>query len=291
MTTPGTASPVPQFDPIVRVFWEGECRGNWHEGPRRIYDCLLDYVGSGEYELVLGTETHVFKSGAVIIVPPGIRSEGRLTQKRFAFRHCVHFSWNADFADRKPPLQTPAEEPFRTVLAHPVPPAIAHFLPLFTYAEPGGFLSTQMKILLKALREKQEHCNLLLWPVLRFLLTQNQKRGSNAAAVNSTGIAVLNVKSFIETHYFEEIGYEDFCNLTQMSQSYVCEIFQNIVGIPPTAYLNNIRLQHARRLLREETLSIKEVAMTVGIRDANYFARQFRKRFGKPPSEYRAHAQ
>lgn len=282
-------SPIPQFDPIVRLFWEGECRGNWHEGPRRIYDCLLEFVSAGEYELVLGSETHILTTGAFIIVPPGIRSEGRMSRRRFAFRHCVHFSWNSDFVDRKPPLQTPAEEPFRSTLAHPVPAGIARFLPLHTYAEPGGFLSKQMKYLLQALRTNQEHSNLLLWPVLRFLLSQNQKRASGAA-VNSTGKAVLDVKSFIEMHYFEEVGYLEFCNLTQMSQSYLCDIFQNIVGEPPTAYLNNVRLQHARRLLREETLSIKEVAMTIGIRDANYFTRQFRRRFGKTPSEYRARA-
>jgi AraC-like DNA-binding protein len=277
---------IPQFDPIVRLFWEGECRGNWHEGPRRIYDCLLDYVSAGEYELVLGSETHVFKTGAVIIVPPGIRSEGRLTRSRFVVRHCVHFSWNADFIERKPPLQTPAEEPFRSAQAHPVPASIARFLPLITHAQPNGFLATQLKTLLKAQRSNQEHSNLLLWPVLRFLLSSQQK-SSSAAPTNSTSKAVLDVKSFIETHYFEEIGYVEFCAMTQMSQSYLCEIFQNIVGLPPTAYLNNVRLQHAGRLLREESLSIKQVAMTVGVRDANYFARQFRRRFGRTPSEYR----
>src|SRR5579862_9499828 len=131
---------IPYFDPIVRLFWEGECRGNWHEGPRRIYDCLLDYVGAGEYELVLGTEPHVFKAGNVVIVPPGIRSEGRLTAQRFALRHCIHFSWNADFADRKPPLQIPADEPFSTSVSHPVPAVIARQLPLFGHAAKGSFL-------------------------------------------------------------------------------------------------------------------------------------------------------
>src|SRR5208282_4331565 len=105
--------------------------------------------------------------------------------------------------------------------------------------------------------------HLLLWPVLRFLLSAQQKT-TPGAPVNSTSKAVLDVKSFIETHYFEEIGYAEFCAMTQMSQSYLCEIFQNIIGLPPTAYLNNLRLQHAGRLLREEKLSIKQVAMTVG---------------------------
>ena len=68
---------------------------------------------------------------------------------------------------------------------------------------------------------------------------------------------MLDVKSFIESHYFEEIGYRDFCDLTQMSQSYLCEIFQNLIGHAPTEYLNHVRMQHARRMLREETLPVK----------------------------------
>ena len=278
---------VPTFDPIVRLFWEGRCHGNWHEGPRRIYDCLLDYVSAGEYELVIGGARHVLTAGCVTIVPPGIRSEGRVSARGSVFRHCVHFSWNSEYLDRKPPLQTQADEPFRTGLAHPVPAAIATQLPLVWRVETGGFFSAQLRALLHALRKNQEHAPLLLWPVLRYLLALKEKPAANAPTTSSAK-AVFDVKNFIDAHYFEEIGYAEFCELTQMSQSYLCEIFHNIVGTPPALYLNDVRLQHARRLLREEKLSIKQIARTVGVRDANYFARLFHKRFGVTPSKYKA---
>jgi AraC-like DNA-binding protein len=275
------------FDPVVRLFWEGSCRGNWHEGPRRIYDCLLDYVSDGEYTLSMSGVRHVFNAGSIIIVPPGTRSEGGLTSTRYAFRHCVHFSWTSEFIERKPPLQTPADEAFRRELAHPVPAAIAKHLPLWTHAEAGGFLARQMQVLLAALRKSDEHAHLLLWPVLRFLLSLHEAPTAGAVTVSASARTVLDLKSFIDAHYFEDIGYSEFRERTGLSQSYLCENFHNIVGMPPAEYLIDVRLQHARRLLREEKLSIKQIARTVGVRDANYFARLFRKRFAVTPSSYK----
>lgn len=275
------------FDPIVRLFWEGTCSANWREGPRRIYDCLLEYVSDGEYVLLLGGTRHEFKTGSLFIVPPGIRSEALLTSRRYVVRHCIHFSWNSDFVARKPPLQTHAEERFRSELSHPVPASIAAALPLWTDVEENGFLATQMRSLLTALRENQEYANLLLWPVLRRLLSLHEKPAAAAAPASSSVRSVMDVKSFIDAHYFEAIDYRDFCEMTGMSQSYLCEIFHNIVGSPPALYLNDVRLQHARRLLREEKMSIKQIARTVGVRDANYFVRLFRKRFGETPSAYK----
>jgi AraC-like DNA-binding protein len=280
---------IPYFDPIVRLFWEGECRGTWHEGPRRIYDCLLDYVAAGEYVLVLESITHVLKAGDLIIVPPGIRSEGRLTPSRRALRRCIHFSWNHDYIDRHPPLQTPAEEPFNTPLSHAVPPAIARTLPLRASAREDKFIAGQLEVVYAAIRGKSEHSGFLLWPLLRHLLASSKSTAEGkTGGGSSSGKAVLDVKSFIETHYFEEIGYREFCDTARMSESYLCQAFQRIVGIPPATYLNEVRLQHARRLIVDESLSIKQAARTVGIRDQNYFARMFRKRFGMSPSQCKA---
>lgn len=271
------------FDPIIRYFWEGQCRDNWHEGPRRIYDCLLDYVSEGRYVVTIEGQARVQNAGDCVIVPPGVRNESALVDGRSVRRHCVHFSWNSDFTDRQPPLQTPAEQPFRTSLCHAVPPPIARRLPLFGHA--SGFLEQQLHALLHALRKNQEHAPLLLWPVLRALL---MKDAAPAPRLRGASKAVLDLKNFIETHYFEEIGYREFCGLTRMSESYLCQIFQKLVGLPPAVYLNEIRLQHARRLLQEDRMTIKEVAFSVGVQDANYFARLFRKRFGVSPRDYRA---
>lgn len=63
---------------------------------------------------------------------------------------------------------------------------------------------------------------------------------------------------------------------------------RSLTGLTPNQYLNELRLQTARRLLEAGPKnSIKEVAFQVGIRDVKYFSQQFKKRFGRLPSSYR----
>ncbi|MBX2893173.1 MAG: response regulator [Saprospiraceae bacterium] len=59
-----------------------------------------------------------------------------------------------------------------------------------------------------------------------------------------------------------------------------------LTGLSPNAYIKEVRLQEARRLLElRQVRSVKEAAWAVNFRDEKYFAQQFRERFGKYPSE------
>ncbi len=60
-----------------------------------------------------------------------------------------------------------------------------------------------------------------------------------------------------------------------------------LTGLSPNAYLKETRLVKARSLLENGTTkSVKATALAVGIKDVNYFSKQFRERFGKLPSSY-----
>ncbi len=58
-----------------------------------------------------------------------------------------------------------------------------------------------------------------------------------------------------------------------------------MVGLTPTDYLAHVRIQQASRLLSAGVRPIASVAAAVGIPDQNYFARVFRRRTGRSPSE------
>jgi YesN/AraC family two-component response regulator len=61
---------------------------------------------------------------------------------------------------------------------------------------------------------------------------------------------------------------------------------KKLTGLSPNAYLNEVRLQEARRLLEAgKVQAVKELAWAMSFRNEKYFARIFRERFGKNPSE------
>jgi AraC-like DNA-binding protein len=53
------------------------------------------------------------------------------------------------------------------------------------------------------------------------------------------------------------------------------------------AYLRGLRMDRAKRLLREEELTVAQVADAVGFSDPYHFSRVFRQHVGMPPSRYR----
>lgn len=63
--------------------------------------------------------------------------------------------------------------------------------------------------------------------------------------------------------------------------------FRRVTGASPIAYLLTLRLERAAGLLRSEQSSITQVALDCGFNDSTYFARQFRRRYGCTPRDYR----
>ena len=72
-----------------------------------------------------------------------------------------------------------------------------------------------------------------------------------------------------------------------MSYSKLWRELKRTVGMTPNQYLQEIRFREARKYLEQGKYnSIKQVAYSVGFKDVRNFSRNFKKRFGKYPSEY-----
>jgi AraC-like DNA-binding protein len=271
------------FDPHVRFYWEGAWTPGTVEPWRRLYDCELVYVASGRFEFHSDDGVEAMGPGSFAVIPPAFRHESRALASG-ALRHCVHFDWVPGAATEPVPLFVFSGEPFDEKRVHPVPPAIADRLPLVAHAPGTARLVPIMDLALGRFREKDPLAEALLWPILKGLLDLQSPSTGVSAACGKTARAVSALKHFIDTHYAEALGYDQFRGVTRLSASHLCQAFTRWIGRSPTAYLNDIRLHHARRLLQETAQSVKEVARAVGISDANYFARLFRRKFGMPPT-------
>lgn len=75
----------------------------------------------------------------------------------------------------------------------------------------------------------------------------------------------------------------------EMSVSHFQRLFKEQIGIAPMIYLKDLRLEKARELLEDETnfLQIQEIRNKVGMPHESHFTRDFKKKFGLTPTEYR----
>jgi two-component system response regulator YesN len=98
---------------------------------------------------------------------------------------------------------------------------------------------------------------------------------------------ILQVKSYIEEHYAEEINLERIAAFVFMNPNYFSSLFKKHTGQNFKQYLTEVRMKHALRLLQQSDLMVYEVAEQVGYNNARQFSDMFKKRFGKLPNEYR----
>jgi AraC family transcriptional regulator len=77
--------------------------------------------------------------------------------------------------------------------------------------------------------------------------------------------------------------------LANMSKYHFAKSFRQAMGIAPHQYLVKLRVEKARKLLAQNTMSVEEVARSVGYADKGHFAAQFRKIVGISPNQYRGH--
>lgn len=272
---------IRNFDPLLRLFWEGEHTSRWREPGRLIYDCELVYVSAGAAQMTVGQTDFRLRAGDVIVIPPGVWHETRVEVS--AARHCAHFDWNHDYTAIVSPLQVSGKTEYRKELEHSPPAWVRPYLPMarsLSTAEAG-----LAERLFAAIRGREPGAGLLLWPLLRYLLDEPEKASASPGGSKSAQ-AALAVKNLIETHYREPLDYADFCEEARLSRCHLCAIFSRLVGMPPAAYLNHVRLEAAAGLLLAGGRNIAEAGRACGIADANYFSRLFRQKFGRSPQEY-----
>jgi AraC-like DNA-binding protein len=81
-------------------------------------------------------------------------------------------------------------------------------------------------------------------------------------------------------------GVELLSGKMAMSQSVLYKKLKAVTDMSVNDFAKTIRLKKAAQLLQQKQLSVFDVSLMVGFNDRKYFSREFRKQFGKSPSEY-----
>jgi len=101
------------------------------------------------------------------------------------------------------------------------------------------------------------------------------------------GLKVQKIIEYIDEHYAEQISLSDVAESIGISTYYVSRIFKQEMGKNFIDYLNIIRMEKAKVFLKKVRYKVYEVADLVGIQDAHYFSKIFKKYVGVTPGEYR----
>jgi AraC-like DNA-binding protein len=93
------------------------------------------------------------------------------------------------------------------------------------------------------------------------------------------------VVDYLRAHYAEAVVLDDLAALAGMSAFHFLRSFKKEIGLPPHAFLTQLRLQQARKLLAQG-LGQAETAAAVGFYDQSALSRHFKKIYGVTPGQY-----
>ncbi|WP_025116924.1 AraC family transcriptional regulator [Lysinibacillus fusiformis] len=102
----------------------------------------------------------------------------------------------------------------------------------------------------------------------------------------TTKISLKDIRDYIAKNHHQPLTIEHLAIISGLSSSYFGEAFKRAFGQSATDYLTELRIGHAKQLLRDTDLLLREIARKVGYSDEFYFSRKFKKEVGVSPSAF-----
>ena len=94
------------------------------------------------------------------------------------------------------------------------------------------------------------------------------------------------VKHYIRQHYREDLTRSDLAEVVHITPNYLSKRFHTETGMSLREYINQLRIEDAKRLLLSTNVTISEIASEVGFDNISYFSTVFRKLCGVSPIEW-----
>lgn len=124
-------------------------------------------------------------------------------------------------------------------------------------------------------------------------LTQTLDAGDLAAAIDllpsiashDDRRAVALVRAYLKEHFAEEISLAELSAIAGLSPFHLLRVFREQAGLPPHEYQLQLRVAHARKLIRDGE-AITNAALETGFCDQSHLSRSFKRITGMTPGQY-----
>lgn len=128
-----------------------------------------------------------------------------------------------------------------------------------------------------------EYKKMLLSDIFTQYIIENKCTGLNLPEDAVVSAALVEIRKNLNKNIKpEQLAKKSYLSYVQFSRR-----FKNAVGITPQEFINNMRMEKARYMLSQSSLSIKKIADECGFSNEYYFSNFFKKYNNVSPAEYR----
>lgn len=233
--------------------------------PLHLHDAVeIVYVLEGNSTVICDTQRHTLAPGDLFL----------------AFPNQVHgYEQTRDFDGFVVIITTKTLGVFRSVLEQQTPSRpVVH---------PVGKDAETLLQLLKMMRTDRRSANMLLMQGYSQALLAKLLPMVKPIAIAPTTDSGQNILRYINSHYTEPITRKEIALALGYSESHISHTITAITGTSLMGYITLLRLEDARRTLKETSLPIGQIAMSLGFPSIRSFNRFFQKEMHMTPTQWR----
>jgi AraC-like DNA-binding protein len=117
------------------------------------------------------------------------------------------------------------------------------------------------------------------------LITRYASNSPASQSVAEHAAVAERVRAYVEEHFAAHVTLATLARVAEVSPFHLVRIVKQELGLPPHAYLNQVRIRHAKELLRQG-VPPADVAMSVGFCDQSHLGRHFKRTVGVSPARF-----
>lgn len=263
--------PIKNSDLKVYQYGYEECKPNHTYGPANRDHYLLHFISRGKGTFYCKNKSYSLSAGqGFLITPDTITSYSADEQTPWTYFWIGFNGSNTEFYLSQTGLS--AENP------------------VFQYQNSDAFLQIfqELKKLNRNMLPDQIRMIGYLCMLLALLMeTSSLLSLQGKAFFSSKEEYVKNAVAYIQTNYSGKITVEEIANYVRLNRSYFGVIFKELTGLTPQKFLIDFRIDKSKKLLSDMSMSIGDVARSVGYDDPLTFSKLFKKNVGVSPNAYR----
>ncbi len=129
--------------------------------------------------------------------------------------------------------------------------------------------------------------NSRLLDIITFFLDSCEAEGQVELMHTSSTSKLDKVIKYVESNLSSEITLDSLAKIAHFHPNYFIRFFKKHTGLSPMHYINNMRMEKAKYLLKLHDMSITEIARKTGFNEVSHFSRTFKSSTGFSPLKFR----
>ena len=123
--------------------------------------------------------------------------------------------------------------------------------------------------------------------ILMELSLQAAAPSSAVDSCDTTSRRLAAITDWLQLHLDGNYTVEQIADKFNFNKDYLCRVFKKHIGMSIVKYMNKLKTERAKQMLRETDLTVKQVAFELGYSDSKYFMKIFKSYESITPSGYR----